>query len=78
KVEVKHVCFENKIGEYHIGAKTAVNAALSNLYTQSEKISKAKAEQKAAEKATDDKNKKALEAAESVAEVPVVETAIAA
>ncbi len=52
---------------------------LSNLYTQSEKISKkAKAEQKAAEKATDDKNKKALEAAESVAEVPVVETAIAA
>lgn len=78
KVDVKHICFENGVEKTLIGAKTAVNAALSNLYTQTEKERKAAEDQKATEKATDDKNTKALEAAESVAEEPVVQTAIAA
>lgn len=77
-VDVKHVCFENDVSKFNVGAKTAINAALSNLYSQTEKMGKAEAEQKAAEKATDDKNKKALEAVDSVAEEQVSETKMAA
>ena len=78
KVDVKHVCFEKGVEKTLIGAKTAVNAALSNLYTQTEKDRKAAEEQKAAEQSTDEKNRKALAAVEAVAAEPVVQTAIAA
>ena len=78
KVDVKHVCFEDGVEKTLIGAKTAVNAALSNLYTQTEKERKAAEDQKAAEQSTDDKNRKALAAVEAVAAEPVMQTAIAA
>lgn len=59
-VEVKHVCYELSPSGSLTSAKTAVNAALSNLYTNNSKKVKTAESKNAAEKAIADKNARAL------------------
>jgi len=55
KIEVKHVVFENEIGD-QISGKTVINGALSNLYSNTEKARKKVAKRKLAEADSDAKN----------------------
>lgn len=55
-VEVKHVVFEDEVGEERIAGKTVVSGALSNLYSTTAKADKKAAKRKAAEADADAKN----------------------
>lgn len=63
-VEVKHVCYEISPSDRLYSAKTAVSAALSNVYTNNSKQTKAVANKNAAEQAIADKNARALSVAD--------------
>lgn len=63
-VEVKHVCYELSPSDTLYSAKTAVNAALSNVYTNNSKQTKAVANKNAAEQAIAEKNARALSVAD--------------
>ena len=64
-VEVKHVCYELAPTQKLYSAKTAVNAALSNVYTNHSKQTKAAAKQQSEETAIADKNARALSVADA-------------
>lgn len=59
-VDVKHVCYEFAPTDNHKSAKSAVNAALSNVYSTKQYATKKVAKQKKEEKEIQDKNKQAL------------------
>lgn len=64
-VDVKHVCYELAPSDKLYSAKTAVNAALSNVYTNNDKQTKAAAKQLSQETAIADKNARALSVSEA-------------
>ena len=64
-VDVKHVCYELAPTDKLYSAKTAVNAALSNVYTNNDKQTKAAAKQLSQETAIADKNARALSVGEA-------------
>ena len=59
-VDVRHVCFERSPSDKLFAAKTAVNAALSNVYTNNSKQAKVVAKQLSEEADIADKNARAL------------------
>lgn len=59
-VAVKHVCYELAPSDKLLSARTAVNAALSNVYTNNSKQTKAVAKRQSEETAIADKNARAL------------------
>lgn len=64
-VDVRHVCFELSPSDKLFAAKTAVNAALSNVYTNHSKHTKAVAKQLSQEADIAEKNARALATGES-------------
>jgi hypothetical protein len=60
-IEVKHVCYENPINNYMPSGKTAINTALSNLYSIIAKKEKNELKRVKAEQQIEEKNQRALE-----------------
>lgn len=60
KVDVKHICYEIAPSDSHLSAKSAVNSALSNLYSTKSKEQRKTAKRRKEEKDIHDKNSAAM------------------